>query len=193
MPILPIHVKAPVAPKLLPSARHVNLPSSIATAEEPQETDELLDAQSEDDVVGNGMFDDMPTVHLGNGMFEDKWSMPGYAARETGLGPTEVVDRNDNPIGVVTDRLFMWPGNDEDAPPPLLEPIVLPNAAQGVEMLASHAPARRGIWNNDRIPPTAISGLDGGGYDWANLAMWAAIGLAVGAGVAFVAKKQGWF
>lgn len=63
--------------------------------------DDIVEASRADDVDGAGIFDARNNVHQGQGIFESKWSLPGYAARETGLGPSEVIDaQTDTPIEV---------------------------------------------------------------------------------------------
>ncbi len=57
--------------------------------------DELVTSADADDVSGNGVFSPKgdKNVNSGQGVFSGRYSMPGYAARETGLGPSEVVDQ----------------------------------------------------------------------------------------------------
>lgn len=55
----------------------------------------LRDAVDADDVVGNGIFDGPgapPTAHAGTGVFESKFSLPGYLYREQPTRPGEVID-----------------------------------------------------------------------------------------------------
>ena len=65
--------------------------------------DELFDSTKADDVSGNGVFSPKRdrNVNAGQGVFSGRYSLPGYAARETGLGPSEVIDQQTNtPIEV---------------------------------------------------------------------------------------------
>ena len=55
----------------------------------------LRDAVQADDVVGNGIFDGPgapPTAHAGTGVFESKFSLPGYLYREEATRASEVLD-----------------------------------------------------------------------------------------------------
>ena len=55
-------------------------------------SDEMVNAAQEDDVLGAGIFDTRVNLHGGDGIFEESYSLPGYLARETGNGPSEVID-----------------------------------------------------------------------------------------------------
>lgn len=57
------------------------------------QTDDLLEAQLADDSFGNGIFDHKPNVHVGDGVFAAHYALPGYEARESGTGPSEVIDQ----------------------------------------------------------------------------------------------------
>lgn len=80
---------------------------------------ELLIAAQEDDVNGSGIFGDANNLHSADGVFADRVSMPGYAARETGTGPSEVVDwQTGTPIMSFADgfRSGGWAGSYTTAP-----------------------------------------------------------------------------
>lgn len=53
---------------------------------------ELPNVLHDDDVTGNGVFDDNPNIHTDLGVFADNVSQPGYAGRENGFGPSETID-----------------------------------------------------------------------------------------------------
>ena len=56
---------------------------------------DLADAAQADDVAGNGIFDGAgapPTAHAGSGVFESRFSLPGYLYREQPTEPSEVRD-----------------------------------------------------------------------------------------------------
>jgi hypothetical protein len=61
-----------------------------------------LNASHADDTVGNGIFDSLaapPVQHAGNGVFEARYSEPGYLYRERLGRPSEVLDQTTgNPI-----------------------------------------------------------------------------------------------
>jgi len=61
-----------------------NLPEHISP--------ETVEALHSDDVNGSGVFDDTPNLHANEGVFATSYSLPGYAARESGFGPSETVD-----------------------------------------------------------------------------------------------------
>ncbi len=61
-----------------------NLPEHISP--------ETVEALTSDDVDGSGVFDDTPNVNRNDGVFATSYSLPGYAARETGFGPSETID-----------------------------------------------------------------------------------------------------
>lgn len=61
-----------------------NLPESMPV--------ELPGVQHDDDVSGNGVFDEHPNANADLGSFADNVSLPGYAARENGFGPSETID-----------------------------------------------------------------------------------------------------
>lgn len=53
---------------------------------------ELPDALINDDATGDGVFSEFPNNNLTMGMFADNVSLPGYAARENGFGPSDTTD-----------------------------------------------------------------------------------------------------
>jgi hypothetical protein len=61
-----------------------------------------INASHADDTVGNGIFDGLaapPVQHAGNGVFEARYSEPGYLYRERLGRPSEVLDQTTgNPI-----------------------------------------------------------------------------------------------
>lgn len=56
-------------------------------------SDDLAEAQLDDDVDGNGIFSSQANVHVGDGVFAAQYAIPGYLAREPGTGPSEVIDQ----------------------------------------------------------------------------------------------------
>lgn len=55
----------------------------------------MKDAAEQDDIAGNGIFDGAgapPTAHAGSGVFESRFSLPGYLYREQPTMPSEVRD-----------------------------------------------------------------------------------------------------
>lgn len=76
-----------------------NLPESMPV--------ELPSVQMDDDVSGNGVFDDSPNANVDLGSFADNVSMPGYASRENGFGPSETKDwQTGEPVSVFYSGLF---------------------------------------------------------------------------------------
>ena len=76
-----------------------NLPESMPV--------ELPGVQHDDDVSGNGVFSDHPNANADLGSFADNVSLPGYAARENGFGPSETVDwQTGTPVAVFYSGLF---------------------------------------------------------------------------------------
>lgn len=76
-----------------------NLPESMPV--------ELPGVQHDDDVSGNGVFDESPNANADLGSFADNVSLPGYAARENGFGPSETVDwQTGTPVAVFYSGLF---------------------------------------------------------------------------------------
>ncbi len=77
---------------------------------------EIAQAMAEDDAGSTGMFDygDQPNLHLEDGIFEDQQALPGYALRERGDGPSEVIDAQ---TGTPT-RVFLpgWVDGQVDMP-----------------------------------------------------------------------------
>jgi len=64
-------------------------------------TPELPEALINDDATGDGVFADLPNTNLSYGMFADNLSMPGYAARENGFGPSDTIDwQTGTPVAV---------------------------------------------------------------------------------------------
>lgn len=59
-------------------------------------SDDVAEAESLDDMVGNGVFDASNNVnlHKGAGVFESSFALPGFLARENpAIGKSEVIDR----------------------------------------------------------------------------------------------------
>jgi len=54
--------------------------------------DEMVEAMRRDDVDGSGIFDNRKNINATQGIFAVKYGIPGYVARESGLGPSEVID-----------------------------------------------------------------------------------------------------
>lgn len=115
--------------------------------------EEVVRAYREDDVDGTGIFDgDRPNMHVGDGIFEDNYSLPGYLARETGLGPSEVIDAQ---TGTPTDVFFtgLWNRQTGGYVPhryPVHSGATVPNAkeaADALDLSALHVP-RASTWNN---------------------------------------------
>ncbi len=76
-----------------------NLPESMPV--------ELPSVQHDDDVSGNGVFDEGPNANIDLGAFADNVSLPGYASRENGFGPSETVDwQTGTPVAVFYSGLF---------------------------------------------------------------------------------------
>ncbi len=114
--------------------------------------EEILETQKADDTDGNGIFSNHANYNQGEGIFADKWALPGFVARENGLGPSEVIDQQTGtPIqsfftdmwnrGPVTGQiLHRWP---------LTQGINAPRAELSAERLDfQRGESSRGIWDN---------------------------------------------
>jgi len=70
------------------------------------------EAAQADDVAGNGIFDGPgapPTAHAGSGVFESKFSLPGYLYREQPTEPSEIRDTTTGmPVVYMPDAGGSW-------------------------------------------------------------------------------------
>lgn len=109
---------------------------------------ELLEANEDDDTYGAGLFDERNNVHAKDGIFADRFSLPGYLAREPGTGPSEVIDwQTGTPIASVAAGLrTMQPNMASTAPRyPLRQGIDFPDVASLADLIDF----------NNRIPTAA--------------------------------------
>lgn len=79
----------------------------------------VLAAAQADDVAGNGIFDGAgspPTAHAGSGVFESRFSLPGYLYREQPTEPSEVRDTTTGmPVVYQPDAGGSWYEDTRDA------------------------------------------------------------------------------
>lgn len=126
--------------------------------------EEIVRARAEDDVDGNGIFDgDRPNMHMGDGIFEDNYSLPGFLARETGLGPSEVIDAQTNSqINVFYPGMWNRQPMSEFVPFPENSGAVVPDAklTAGWDFLTERVP-KSPDWNrpaaDQTLPIKALS------------------------------------
>lgn len=89
---------------IFPVANHYASRSEIGTSDHnlPETMPvELPGVTHDDDVSGSGVFDEHPNANADLGVFADNVSLPGYAARENGFGPSETVDwQTGTPVAV---------------------------------------------------------------------------------------------
>jgi hypothetical protein len=181
----------------------------------PEFVSEEMAAAMAEDVVGSGIFDDKPNVHLDTGIFEDHWALPGYAAREDGAGKSEVIDRQTGtPIevylpGTWTGQQFM-PSTQPRYPYPDPNPQYGNWGVLADRYDLSHQPGSENIAIEpidlgllvQRVNPPAprapatlqrpVAGL--GGFETLSAAptwQWAVAGLLIGVAGAFVWDEFG--
>ncbi len=135
----------------------------------------LARAAVEDDNVGNGIFDGAgapPVQHADNGIFEARYSEPGWLYRERLTRPGPGVDTNNGLPVVSMPAGGSWPGEMARAYRPWDD--------ETPRLYGKQPPIRR----MSAPVPSAVGSLgdDASGADTASLAEWAIGGLVAGAG-----------
>jgi hypothetical protein len=165
-----------------------------ANAEAAWATNELAAYAELDDVQGSGIFDPPGTeknIHPDAGVFAERFSLPGYHARERPFAMSEVRDvATGRPIRAVPSGAVAL---DDAAQIAFLE-RGLYAPPEPVMRAASMGPVRRvsiANWMQNPQPITATSGL---GLDTSatgkNLLLAAAVGVAIGGIAGYLARKK---
>lgn len=122
---------------------------------------ELPGVQHDDDVSGDGVFDDSFNTNIDMGSFADNNSLPGYAARENGFGPSETIDwQTGEPVAVfasgITNNIA-----DSGVFPTGRGPSYLPNSPNMAQTDLRNRLRETPIYNQAGILPRAVPGPRG--------------------------------
>jgi hypothetical protein len=148
-------------------------------------------AAQADDVAGNGIFDGSgapPTAHAGSGVFESRFSLPGYLYREQPTQPSEIRDTTTGmPVVYQPDAGGSWYDDTRDAYRPF--DVETPRLYDDKPML------RPNMLPTVRVPRiNSVSGMGEvempSGDTLKAIAGWTALGIGVAVAIRLLLKSS---